>query len=88
MHLSRIVQVSCSLLELCRRHVEMLQMKVLQVADIQQLVDNFLESFTISIFAQPPRCLLIAHASFLTLLVPVWQTGLAKLDALCLSVTA
>ena len=53
MHLSRIVQVSCSLLELCRRHVVMLQMKVLQVADIKQLVDNFLESFTISIFAQP-----------------------------------
>ena len=47
---SRNVKVSRSLLELCRRHVVMLQMKVLQVASVQQLVDNFLKSFTICIF--------------------------------------
>ena len=46
-NLSRNVQVSCSLLEMCRIHVVMLQLEVLQVANIQQLVDNFQESFTI-----------------------------------------
>ena len=46
-NLSRNVLVSRSLLELCRRRVVMLQVKVLQVVNIQQLVDNFQESFTI-----------------------------------------
>ena len=35
------VLVGCSLLKLCRRHVVLLQMKVLHVANIQQLVGNF-----------------------------------------------
>ena len=45
-NLSRNVQVSCSPLELCRRHVAMLQVQILLVANIRQLVNNFLESFT------------------------------------------
>ena len=46
-NLSKNVQLSCSLLELCRRHVAALQVQILQVANIRQLVDNFLKSFTI-----------------------------------------
>ena len=46
LNLSRNVQVSCSLLELRSGHVVVLQVKVPQVANIQQLVDNFLESLT------------------------------------------
>ena len=49
-NLSWNIQVSCSLLELWRRHVVMLQEKVLHVANIRQPVGNFLESFTIWIF--------------------------------------
>ena len=52
-NLSRNVQVGCSLLKLCRRHVVMLQMKVLQVVYVRQLVDNVLESFTVWIFDKP-----------------------------------
>ena len=36
-----------SVFELCGRHVVMLQMKVLQVANVRQIADNFLESFTV-----------------------------------------
>ena len=43
----RNVQVSCSLLELCRRHVLMLQVKVLQVVHLQQIVHNVLENLTV-----------------------------------------
>ena len=46
-NLSRDVHVSCSLLDLCRRHVVVFQVKVRQVTNIQQLVGNFLERFTI-----------------------------------------
>ena len=46
-NLPKNVQVSCSLLELRRRHVVVLQVQILQVASIPQLVDNFLMSFTI-----------------------------------------
>ena len=46
-NLPKNIQVSCSLLEMCRSHVVMLQMNFLQVANIQRLVDNSLESFTI-----------------------------------------
>ena len=51
--LSWNVQVSCSLLELCKRHVVLLQVKVLQVANSRQLVGIFLESCTSWIFAKP-----------------------------------
>ena len=46
-NLSWNIQVSCSLLELCRRPVVVLQVKVLQVANIRQLVAYVQESFTI-----------------------------------------
>ena len=52
-NLSKNVQVNCSLLELCRRHAAMPQVKVLQVPHIQQLVDNVLEGFTVHRFAPP-----------------------------------
>ena len=51
MIVSRHVQVSCSLLELCRRHVVMLQVKILQVAKVHPLFDNVLERTTVWIFA-------------------------------------
>ena len=50
--LSWNIQMSCSLLKLCRRHVVVLQVKVFQVAHIRQLVDNVLECLTVWIFAQ------------------------------------
>ena len=46
-NLPKNVQVSWSLLELCRRHVVVLQAQILQVVNIRQLVDKSLMSFTI-----------------------------------------
>ena len=77
---SRNVQVSCSLLELCGRHVVMLLMKVLQVANIQHLADNFLESFHHLNFCPNSRHLLFAHARFLKHLFPLWQKDRARLE--------
>ena len=80
---SRNVQVSCSLLELCGRHVVVFQVSVPQISLIRQLIYDVAESFTVWIFPKS-RLLLIAHASFLTHLVPVWQMGLARLEVLFL----
>ena len=79
-NLSQNVHVNCSLLELSSRHVVMLQVKVLQVANIRQLVDNYPERRLI--FGPNSRLLLNAHAMFLTHFVPVWQTDLARLEVL------
>ena len=46
---SRNIQVSRPLLELCGRHVVMLQMKVPQIALFRQLVDNVTQGFTCSL---------------------------------------
>ena len=45
-NLPRNVQVNSSLHELCRRHVVVLEVKVLQVVYIQPLVDNVLKFLT------------------------------------------
>ena len=50
--LSKNVQVSRPLLELCGTHVVVLQMKVPQVALVRQLVNNVAESFTFCLSAQ------------------------------------
>ena len=82
-NLSRNVHVSCPLLELCNRHVVVFQVKIPQTSPIRQLIYDAAESFTVWISAPKSEALLLtAHASFLTLLVPVWQTGLAKLEVL------
>ena len=81
------VQVSCSFLELCRRHMVVLQVKVFQVAYIKQLVKKVLKRFTIWIFTPNSRRLLIAHARLMTPLDPVWQMGPSRLEVLFLFVT-
>ena len=51
-NLSRNVQVSCPLLELCGRHVVVFQVKIPQVALFRQLVDDVSEGFTVWLSAQ------------------------------------
>ena len=80
--LSRNVHVSCPLLELCNRHVVVFQVKIPQTSPIRQLIYDAAESSHRLDFCPKSRLLLTAHASFLTLFVPVWQTGLAKLEVL------
>ena len=72
--------MSRPLLELRGRHVVVLQVKVPQVALVRPLVDNVAESFPLQPFCPESRLVLIAHASFLTHLVPVWQMGFARLE--------
>ena len=84
-NLSRNVQVSCSLLELFRRHVVMLQVKVLQVAYMRQLTDDVAESFTVWIFAQNRD--LFWSFTRVSWLAPGWQMDLAWLEVLFFSVT-
>ena len=71
-HLPSNVQVCCPLLALRGGHVVVLQMKIPQVTLVRHLIDNVAESFTFWLSYQHR---LIAHASSLTLLVPVWQLG-------------
>ena len=51
-NLSRNVQVSCPLLELGTRHVEVCQVKVSQISLIRQIVYDVAKSFTVWICAQ------------------------------------
>ena len=74
--------MSRPLVELRGRHVVVFQVKVLQVAHLRQLVDKVLEDIHRAAFCTKSRLLLIAHASPLTPLVPVWQLGLAILKVL------
>ena len=60
------------------------QVKVPQISLIIQLIYDVAKSFTILDFCPMSRLLLIAHASFLTHLVLVWQMGLAKLGGIFL----
>ena len=51
-NLSRNVQMSCPLLELRSRHVEVFQVKIPHISFINQLIYDVAKSFTVWISAQ------------------------------------
>ena len=79
------VQVSCSRLELCGKHVVMLQVNALQIAHIQQLGDIVLEWLTVWTFAQNRDFFWSrTRNSWQTHPVPMWRMDLSKLEILFL----